>query len=150
MKSELSKVTFTATIFEDLNDDELFSNVMHSKRVTLLLQAHKTCGTGLGGGQMSKLTFTNVFDSHTPEEIKKLDRVYDECHGRLPSRRQLSAIAQAINVQQSKIKKWFDKRAGEEVKTSTANMDVNDTFWDDLNTKLDKIDDKIQILSERN
>lgn len=145
MKSDLSKVTFTASIFSDIDDD---ANVQHSRRVTLLFQAHKTSGSGLGGGQMSKLTFTNVFDSHSPEDIRKLDRVYAECHGKLPSRRQLSAIAQAINVQQSKIKKWFDKRAAEEVKAASE-AEGKDDFWVALNAKVDEIDDKIKFLTER-
>ena len=145
MKSDLSKVTFTASIFEDIEEQEIDSlNILHSKRVTLLLQAHKSTGSGLGGAQMSKLTFTNVFDNHSPEEIKKLERVYVDCHGRLPSRRQLSAIAQAINVQQSKIKKWFEKRAGEEAKT----LGGEDTFWSDLNAKMNEIDDKIQKMGK--
>ena len=146
----MSKVTFTASVLEEINEDE---RVLHSRRVTLLFQAHKSSGVaGLGGSagpQMSKLTFTNVFDSHTPEEIQKLDRVYAECHGKLPSRRQLSAIAQAINVQQSKIKKWFDKRAGEaEKEQNRAEIDGSDTFWTDLNAKMDEIDDRIHKLYE--
>jgi hypothetical protein len=148
MKSELSKVMCADSILQDLQDEDFNSfNVLHSKRVTLLLQAHKSTGSGVGGGggQMSKLTFLNVFDSHGPEEVKKLERVYAESHGKLPSRRQLSAIAQAINVQQSKIKKWFDRKAAEEAKPAVL---VNDTFWADLNAKMNEIDDKIKALRE--
>lgn len=170
MRGDLSKVTFTASVFEEMlandnfnvidNGNDSSTTVRHSKRVTLLLQVHKfpaaetnsglvgSSSGGSGGGQMSKLTFTNVFDSHGPEDIKKLERVYAECHGRLPSRRQLSAIAQAINIQQSKIKKWFEKRAAEESRKN-GGAAGKDTFWADLNVKMKDIDDRIQDLRER-
>lgn len=98
--------------------------------------------------EMSKLTFLNVFDSHKPEEIEKLDRLFHDCKGCLPSRRQLSAIAQSIGIQQSKIKKWFDKRNQEQQghlqgQTVQHEHDESDIFWNELNAKLDQIDDQI-------
>lgn len=142
---EGSKLSVTTAIIDDNDGVEI-----HTRRVTILLQAHRSSFNGGGGGggsgsnnassQMSKLTFTNVFDHHTPEEMEKLDRVYAECHGKIPSRRQLSAIAQAINIQQSKIKKWFEKRAAEQ---EASHERGNDNFWSDLNKKMDEIDHEI-------
>lgn len=143
--SEGSKLSLTTEVFNEFDGE---GEEIHTRRVTILLQARLSSSTGGGSGggghnassQMSKLTFTNVFDHHTPEEMEKLDRVYAECHGKIPSRRQLSAIAQAINIQQSKIKKWFEKRAAE----GNASIDrENDHFWSDLNKKMDEIDDEI-------
>ena len=101
---------------------------------------------------MSKLTFLNVFDNHKPEDIEKLDRLYYDFKGQLPSRRQLSAIAQSIGIQQSKIKKWFDKRnyeidGGKNVVEEDLNS-ANDQFWDELDLKLNRIDQKIHFMEE--
>ena len=100
--------------------------------------------------EMSKLTFLNVFDNHKPEDIEKLDRLYLDFKGQLPSRRQLSAIAQSIGIQQSKIKKWFVKRKfeieGKAVKYD--DEEESDQFWNELNLKLDQIDQEIQDIEE--
>ena len=99
--------------------------------------------------QMSKLTFLNVFDNHKPEEIEKLDRLFLECKGNLPSRRQLSAIAQSIGIQQSKIKKWFDKRNMEQNPKINNEVDDSDDFWKELDAKLDKIDNEILTIESK-
>ena len=98
---------------------------------------------------MSKLTFLNVFDNHKPEEIEKLDRLFLECKGNLPSRRQLSAIAQSIGIQQSKIKKWFDKRNMEQNPKINNEVDDSDDFWKELDAKLDKIDNEILTIESK-
>lgn len=107
--------------------------------------------------EMSKLTFLNIFDSHKPDEIEKLDSLYADCKGNLPSRRQLSAIAQSIGIQQSKIKKWFDKRKQEQEQekdynkyTQIDNENSSTKFWDDLNKKLDFIDNEINEIRKKN
>lgn len=110
--------------------------------------------------EMAKLTFLSVFERQSPEEMKKLDKVYAECRGNLPSRRQLSAIARSIGVQQSKIRKWFSKRTLETQQASSmetlspqshpssadanANADAErDVFWTELGQKQDRLDQSI-------
>ena len=104
--------------------------------------------------EMSKLTFINIFDSHKPDEIEKLDSLYADCKGNLPSRRQLSAIAQSIGIQQSKIKKWFEKRKQEQEQEQEnckySQIDNENKFWDDLDKKLDFIDNEINEIRKNN
>lgn len=135
---------------------EAYSEIFTSNRLhTLLFQRiRKKSGSSspkieiTEPSKMSKFTFLNVFDSHKPEEVEKLDRLFQDCKGSLPSRRQLSAIAQSIGIQQSKIKKWFDKRNQEqqgnvECENSTLKIEENECFWNEINEKLDHIDDQI-------
>lgn len=166
MKIDLSKVTFSSSsACASLNDEVMiyeFENVKitSNRQHTLLYQsARKFVSSGNSGNiseapQMSKLTFLNVFDSHKPEEIEKLDRLFLECKGTLPSRRQLSAIAQSIGIQQSKIKKWFDKRNMEQNPViiehrNVPSSDESDEIWNELNAKLDQIDNEIHVIESK-
>lgn len=105
---------------------------------------------------MSKFTFSNVFDNHTPKDIEKLDSLFNDCQGTLPSRRQLSAIAQSIGIQQSKIRKWFEKRSKEqedqrndpEEQRQQEHEQSSKDFWDKIDKKMDKIDEEIENLEE--
>lgn len=156
MKIDLSKITFIAENGDDLMIYELENVKFTSNRQhTLLYQSRrKIINTGSSSNiseipQMSKLTFLNVFDNHKPEDIEKLDRLYSDCKGNLPSRRQLSAIAQSIGIQQSKIKKWFDKRNLEHNPPPFTVAKESDDFWDDINAKLDQIDDEIHSIESK-
>lgn len=168
MKIDLSKVTIIKYSERENEFDlpESFESTSNRNH-TLLFQSRRIIKTNSGSSnivepsndqnkpEMSKLTFLNVFDNHRPEEIEKLDRLWMDCKGTLPSRRQLSAIAQSIGIQQSKIKKWFDKRKQEQtasINTSNAtneesgsviNVEDDETFWKELNLKLDQIDTEI-------
>ena len=64
------------------------------------------------GFQVGK--FLNVFSSFSAEEDEKLARLWAECHGALPSRRQLSEIARALGVAQNRIRKYFERRQQEQ------------------------------------
>lgn len=172
MRADLSKVTFAN--YEVVDEFELVvlppitsaSNRQHtllfqSRRIqrtsgpTVPIQKDTTTSHVMipaNRPEMSKLTFLNVFDNHKPEDIEKLDRLYYDFKGQLPSRRQLSAIAQSIGIQQSKIKKWFDKRnyeidGGKNVVEEDLNS-ANDQFWDELDLKLNRIDQKIHFMEE--
>ena len=166
MRADLSKLT--CANYEIINEYELIilpsitcgSNRQH----TLLFQSRRIQRSSgpthqndpVNRPEMSKLTFLNVFDNHKPEDIEKLDRLYFDFKGQLPSRRQLSAIAQSIGIQQSKIKKWFEKRnygieggGGKPVKyEDDRNSNSNEQFWNDLNLKLNQIDQEIIFIEE--
>ena len=155
MRIDLSKIT--CINFENDDDGSLRTQITYtSHRIhTLLRQSdYRFSKNSRSGGieikpEISKLTFLNVFDNHSPEEIEKLDRLFDDCKGALPSRRQLSAIAQSIGIQQSKIKKWFEKRIKESQKNQSPipNDSTDDSlFWDEIWAKLDKIDDEISLI----
>lgn len=162
MRAELNKITFINYEIETVEElIVLPSNASGSNRVhTLLYQSRRIQrASGLAHHndsahrpEMSKFTFMNVFDNHKPEDIEKLDRLYFDFKGHLPSRRQLSAVAQSIGIQQSKIKKWFMKRKFE-IEGKMVNYDDNDNdepdqFWNELNSKLNQIDREIQIIEE--
>lgn len=158
MKIDSSKITFKSESGDDLMIYELENVKFTSNRQhTLLFQStRKFVSTGTGSGnssnipensQMSKLTFLNVFDNHKPEDIEKLDRLFLECKGNIPSRRQLSAIAQSIGIQQSKIKKWFDKRNLEQNQIIQKGESYD--IWNEINDKLDKIDNEISSIESR-
>ena len=155
MKIDLSKITFKAEDGDDFMIYELENVKFTSNRQhTLLCQSSRKMiknGNSANLTQMSKLTFLNVFDNHKPEDIEKLDRLFLECKGNLPSRRQLSAIAQSIGIQQSKIKKWFDKRNLEQnpVINHPNDPDESDGFWNEINSKLDQIDDEIHFIESK-
>lgn len=171
MRVDLSRFTILALrqewsideLHNDSNSNHLCSNnsndnpkiLSNRQHVLLLQQQHQTTRSRSNSGstsfpstaEMSKLTFLNVFDSHTPEEIEKLERLHAECKGQLPSRRQLSAIAQSIGIQQSKIKKWFEKQETEASKQNQIyyhNDESFNNFWNELNKKLDSIDNEIE------
>ncbi len=159
MRIDLSKVTFISTC-EDFTICELgnVTAITSNRQQTLLFQStRKISGSSTSSiseispqvSQMSKLTFLNVFDNHKPEDIEKLDRLFLECKGNLPSRRQLSAIAQSIGIQQSKIKKWFEKRSMDQKPASPYNDEESDGFWDELNAKLDQIDAEISSIESK-
>lgn len=161
MRIDLSKITLVQfhefDEFAVVDDTKFTSNRQH----TLLYQSRRIIKTSTAssistsaGPEMSKLTFLNVFDNHRPEEIDKLDRLWIDCKGHLPSRRQLSAIAQSIGIQQSKIKKWFEKRKQEQqnnnngmtseiMEADFVNEEEEQQFWNEINAKLDKIDNEI-------
>lgn len=159
MKADLSKVAFINYEIESV-DELIFlpSNTNGSSRQhTLLHQSRRiqrTTSVGLSSSsssdkaEFSKLTFLNVFDSHKPEDIEKLDRLYLDFKGQLPSRRQLAAIAQSIGIQQSKIKKWFEKRnfESDNISFKIEEDDKNDQFWMELDSKLEKIDNEIEFI----
>lgn len=155
MKIDLNKITFKAEGDDDLMIYELENIKFTSNRQhTLLCQSSRKIiksGNSSNLSQMSKLTFLNVFDNHKPEDIEKLDRLYSECKGNLPSRRQLSAIAQSIGIQQSKIKKWFDKRNLEQnpLINDPNDPDESDDFWYEINSKLDQIDKEIHSIESK-
>lgn len=157
MKIDSSKITFKAESGDDLMIYELENVKFTSNRQhTLLYQSRrKIINTGSSSNlseipQMSKLTFLNVFDNHKPKDIEKLDRLFSDCKGNLPSRRQLSAIAQSIGIQQSKIKKWFDKRNLEQNPPPVTAIDEeSDDFWNEINAKLDQIDNDIHSIESK-
>lgn len=159
MRIDLSKITFISTC-DELTICELgnVTKITSNRQHTLLFQSSRKIGGSSSStiseappqvSQMSKLTFLNVFDNHKPEDIEKLDRLFLECKGNLPSRRQLSAIAQSIGIQQSKIKKWFEKRAMDQKPTSPRDEEESDDFWDELNAKLDQIDSEIYLIESK-
>lgn len=164
MRIDLSKVALVRyEDEEEVNGEAGFGRtriIYSSHRIhTLLRQSDNRFSSNLRSGasrieikpEISKLTFLNVFDNHRPEEIEKLDRLFEDCKGILPSRRQLSAIAQSIGIQQSKIKKWFEKRIRDAQKAEPPVIIPSDStgdslFWEELWAKLDKIDDEISLI----
>lgn len=143
------KLRTSASSSSSGSNKNIISDVSKATEFEIHQSQEQETSTSSNRPEMSKLTFLNIFDNHKPDEIEKLDRLYLDCKGNLPSRRQLSAIAQSIGIQQSKIKKWFEKRKQENYNLSQTENET-DTFWDDLNKKLNFIDKEINEIQKKN
>jgi hypothetical protein len=147
----------------------------HSRCVTLLFQSlsktSRSCATNsndtlavktptwppaqpTGAPEICQFKLMNVFPSYTAEESEKLKRLFGECHGVLPSRRQLSAIAQAMGIAQGRIRKFFQREANtfqhdgfpahSKPMLVDGCADQEDTeFWQEVACQLDCIDETV-------
>lgn len=56
---------------------------------------------------MNAFIFPKLFHSFLPEEARRLQLIYSQLGGELPSKRGLKALSNECGIAQTKIRKWF-------------------------------------------
>jgi len=143
------------------DDDPISDSNKKEQQQTPIGRKKQTCSSN--SNQPRNYFITTFFnDSPTQIELTKLNKIFQGCNGRMPSRRKLQEYSRQTNISQSRIKKWIinksqehlnDKSSGNSVKPCercglSGMTESEKAKLSEISSKTSEINDRLTVMEE--